>query len=38
MTWSGNVGLVLLWVAAALTLITGFDYFKKALPFLKDEA
>ena len=38
MIWSGNVGLILLWVAAALTLITGFDYFKKALPFLKDEA
>ena len=37
MIWSGNVGLGLLWIAAALTLITGFDYFKKALPFLKDE-
>ncbi|GAA5078065.1 CDP-diacylglycerol--glycerol-3-phosphate 3-phosphatidyltransferase [Roseibacterium beibuensis] len=29
-------GLVLLWLAAALTLITGFDYFRKALPYLRD--
>ncbi|MDG3041121.1 CDP-diacylglycerol--glycerol-3-phosphate 3-phosphatidyltransferase [Roseicyclus marinus] len=29
-------GLVLLWLAAALTLATGYDYFRKALPFLKD--
>jgi cardiolipin synthase (CMP-forming) len=29
-------GLVLLWLAAALTLVTGFDYFRKALPYLKD--
>ena len=32
--WSG---VVLLWVAAALTLITGMDYFKKALPHLKEQ-
>ncbi|WP_425098076.1 CDP-diacylglycerol--glycerol-3-phosphate 3-phosphatidyltransferase [Tropicibacter sp. S64] len=37
MVWAGNVGLVLLWIAAALTLITGWDYFRKALPFLKEE-
>jgi CDP-diacylglycerol--glycerol-3-phosphate 3-phosphatidyltransferase len=30
-------GLALIWVAAALTLVTGWDYFRKALPFLKDE-
>ncbi len=36
MIWAGNVGLGLLWIAAALTLITGFDYFRKALPYLKD--
>ncbi len=30
-------GVVLLWVAASLTLITGIDYFVKALPFLKDD-
>ena len=34
--WSGLIGLVLLWVAAALTLVTGIDYFRKALPHLKD--
>lgn len=30
-------GLVLLWVAAALTLVTGWDYFRKALPYLREE-
>ena len=34
-TWSGRVGLWLLWGAAALTLITGLDYFRKAMPHLK---
>jgi CDP-diacylglycerol--glycerol-3-phosphate 3-phosphatidyltransferase len=36
MAWAGNVGLILLWVAAALTFITGVDYFNKARPYLKD--
>jgi CDP-diacylglycerol--glycerol-3-phosphate 3-phosphatidyltransferase len=27
-------GVILLWVAAVLTLITGFDYFRKSLPLL----
>lgn len=36
LTWWIGVGL--LWIAAALTLITGFDYFRKSLPHLKDEA
>ncbi len=31
------VGTVLLWIAAALTLITGWDYFSKALPHLREE-
>ncbi len=35
--WSGRIGLGLLWVAALLTLVTGWDYFRKALPFLADE-
>lgn len=35
LTWW--VGVALLWVAALLTLITGFDYFRKSLPYLKDE-
>jgi CDP-diacylglycerol--glycerol-3-phosphate 3-phosphatidyltransferase len=38
---SGNVvwtvGLTLIWIAALLTLVTGWDYFRKALPFLKDD-
>ncbi|MFD0981745.1 MULTISPECIES: CDP-diacylglycerol--glycerol-3-phosphate 3-phosphatidyltransferase [Tropicimonas] len=29
-------GIVLLWAAAALTAITGWDYFNKARPYLKD--
>jgi CDP-diacylglycerol--glycerol-3-phosphate 3-phosphatidyltransferase len=29
-------GLALLWIAAALTIITGADYFRKALPHLRD--
>ena len=29
-------GLALLWIAAALTLITGFDYYRKALPYLRE--
>ncbi|MDP5348100.1 MAG: CDP-diacylglycerol--glycerol-3-phosphate 3-phosphatidyltransferase [Paracoccaceae bacterium] len=37
MIWSGNIGLTLLWVAAALTLITGVDYFRKAQPILKED-
>ena len=34
-TWWIGVGL--LWVAAVLTLITGIDYFRKALPHLRDD-
>jgi len=30
-------GIILLWIAAGLTLITGWDYFVKALPFLRDD-
>ncbi|MGD9863865.1 MAG: CDP-diacylglycerol--glycerol-3-phosphate 3-phosphatidyltransferase [Pseudodonghicola sp.] len=36
MIWSGRVGLWLLWIAAALTLITGADYLRKALPHLRE--
>ncbi len=32
-----HVGLALIWIAAILTAITGWDYFRKALPYLKDE-
>ena len=31
-----GAGLILLWLAAALTLVTGFDYFKKSLPYLRE--
>ncbi|WP_415182056.1 CDP-diacylglycerol--glycerol-3-phosphate 3-phosphatidyltransferase [Phaeovulum sp.] len=30
------IGLVLIWIAAGLTLATGWDYFRKSLPYLKD--
>lgn len=30
-------GLALLWIACALTLISGVDYFKKAAPYLRDD-
>ncbi|MGR3661167.1 MAG: CDP-diacylglycerol--glycerol-3-phosphate 3-phosphatidyltransferase [Paracoccaceae bacterium] len=35
--WSFWIGVVFLWVAAILTLITGWDYFRKSLPFLREE-
>jgi CDP-diacylglycerol--glycerol-3-phosphate 3-phosphatidyltransferase len=35
--WAGRIGLWLLWIAAALTLVTGIDYFRKAMPHLKDD-
>lgn len=38
--WAGwvlsNGGLILIWVAGLLTLMTGYDYLVKALPFLRD--
>ncbi|MDQ7069597.1 MAG: CDP-diacylglycerol--glycerol-3-phosphate 3-phosphatidyltransferase [Rhodobacterales bacterium] len=37
MIWSGYIGLGMLWIATALTLLTGFDYFRKAMPYLKDD-
>lgn len=33
---AGFAGLVLFWVAAALTAVTGWDYFRKSLPFLEE--
>jgi CDP-diacylglycerol--glycerol-3-phosphate 3-phosphatidyltransferase len=35
-SYAGYIGLFLMWVAAALTAITGLDYFRKALPYLRD--
>ena len=37
MVWAGHVGIWLLWLAAALTLVTGADYLIKAMPHLKDD-
>ncbi|MBS1302083.1 CDP-diacylglycerol--glycerol-3-phosphate 3-phosphatidyltransferase [Loktanella sp. SALINAS62] len=36
MMLSWYAGITGLWLAAALTLLTGWDYFRKALPYLKD--
>lgn len=33
-TWAG---LTLIWIAAAMTAVTGWDYFAKSLPHLKDD-
>ena len=33
-TWAG---LFLIWIAATLTFVTGWDYFFKSLPYLKDD-
>lgn len=32
----GQAGIVLLWLAAVLTALTGWDYLRKAMPYLKD--
>lgn len=29
-----NIGLGMIWIAAVLTILTGWDYFRKALPYL----
>jgi len=34
--WAGPIGMILLWLAAILTMITGWDYFRKSIPYLKD--
>lgn len=30
------IGIILIWAAGVLTLITGIDYFRKAMPFLRE--
>jgi len=37
-SYANLVGIWLLWLAAALTLITGVEYFTKAWPHLKEES
>lgn len=34
--YSWFIGVILLWIAALLTLVTGIDYFRKAMPHLKE--
>jgi len=34
--WGTIIGVWLLWLAATLTVITGLDYFRKAVPVLRD--
>lgn len=36
MIWSFWLGAGLLWAAGVLTILTGVDYFRKSLPFLRD--
>ena len=38
MVWCWWAGIALLWIAAILTAITGYDYFRKALPYLREPA
>ncbi len=33
---AGNAGLLLIWVAGLLTVVTGWDYLVKAMPYLRD--
>jgi cardiolipin synthase (CMP-forming) len=33
---TANMGLVLIWVAGLLTVLTGLDYLVKAMPFLRE--
>jgi CDP-diacylglycerol--glycerol-3-phosphate 3-phosphatidyltransferase len=36
-SYANRAGLVLIWIAAILTAMTGFEYFTKALPHLRDK-
>lgn len=36
LTWNG--GVALLWLAAALTLWTGWDYLRRSMPYLRDKS
>jgi len=37
MRWAEWGGIGLLWLAAVLTMMTGWDYFRKSLPFLQEK-
>lgn len=34
---AGAIGLVLLWIAAWLTIVSGWDYFRKGLPYIREK-
>ena len=34
---AGAFGLLLLWLAAWLTIVTGWDYFRKGLPYMREK-
>jgi CDP-diacylglycerol--glycerol-3-phosphate 3-phosphatidyltransferase len=36
-SYANLAGIGLLWLAALLTIVTGWEYFAKSLPFLRDE-
>ena len=36
MIWAGHAGLWLLWLAAVMTLMSGWDYLRKSIPYLKE--
>ena len=36
-TGAGAVGLMLLWIAAWFTIVTGWDYFSKGLPYIREK-
>lgn len=36
MNISWSAGVILLWIAAVLTFVTGWDYLKKSMPFLRE--
>jgi CDP-diacylglycerol--glycerol-3-phosphate 3-phosphatidyltransferase len=36
-SYANLVGIGLLWLAAGLTIATGWEYFRKALPYLRDD-
>jgi cardiolipin synthase len=35
--YTTEIGITLLWIAAALTIYTGYDYFKAGLKHIMDE-
>jgi len=34
---AGAIGLLLLWLAAWFTIVTGWDYFRKGLPYIREK-